>query len=363
MNIQLGERIRELRKRDGRKQEDLANALGVTAQAVSRWEADKCCPDLSLIPAIANYFHITIDYLFGYDFDREQKIKEYVQEAHRSLIQNVDLTKIIRKLRKALEEYPDEHDLLSPLAQALYLKGIEEKDRPNAYLEESARIYDKLVEKNTDHMQALIQVYCQLGEYEKAEQRARSQTPIVKSREILLTSLYQGEKGKKFFGEAILTLLHEMESVMDNAIGWNEELSSSEKGLEISLTMRELYERVFDGNDYGKFHSDLCMLNLRCAKIAIKLRDHERALQYWEAAYVHYAEHSKILDIALGKGTPVEEHYDSPLLENVGFTILPLVVCRPEYLVELMDRFPKKIQTKIRKAPEYKELFESIQDV
>ena len=74
MKLTLGEKIKELRKRDGRKQEDLASALGVTNQAVSRWEKDGSYPDMEMIPAIANYFGITIDELFGYENDREKKI-------------------------------------------------------------------------------------------------------------------------------------------------------------------------------------------------------------------------------------------------------------------------------------------------
>ena len=74
MKIRIGDKIRELRRRDDRRQEDLANALGVTCQAVSRWESDTGYPDMELIPAIANYFGITIDELFGYESDRDAKI-------------------------------------------------------------------------------------------------------------------------------------------------------------------------------------------------------------------------------------------------------------------------------------------------
>lgn len=66
MQVKIGEKIKELRKVTERKQEDLATALGVTPQAISRWEANGGYPDMEMIPSIANYFHISIDELFGY---------------------------------------------------------------------------------------------------------------------------------------------------------------------------------------------------------------------------------------------------------------------------------------------------------
>ena len=78
MNIKIGEKIKNLRARDGRKQEDLANALGVSPQAVSRWEANGGYPDMELLPAIANYFNVTIDELFGYSKDRQEKLKAII---------------------------------------------------------------------------------------------------------------------------------------------------------------------------------------------------------------------------------------------------------------------------------------------
>ena len=80
MEVKLGEHLRSLRRRDGRTQEDLAVALDVTPQAVSRWENGSCYPDMALIPAMANYFGVTIDELFGYRNDRDKKVDAIIQK-------------------------------------------------------------------------------------------------------------------------------------------------------------------------------------------------------------------------------------------------------------------------------------------
>ena len=68
-----------MRHRDGRTQEALAEALGVTSQAISRWESNGGYPDMEMIPSIANYFGVSIDELFGYDNVREKRIDEIVE--------------------------------------------------------------------------------------------------------------------------------------------------------------------------------------------------------------------------------------------------------------------------------------------
>lgn len=63
--VLLGEQIARNRKRLGLTQEGLAARLGVTNQAVSKWENDQSCPDLPLLPLLADLFGITLDALFG----------------------------------------------------------------------------------------------------------------------------------------------------------------------------------------------------------------------------------------------------------------------------------------------------------
>lgn len=65
MEETLGKRISAHRKRLGLTQDRLAELLGVTAQAVSKWENDQSCPDISMLPKLAQTFGITTDALLG----------------------------------------------------------------------------------------------------------------------------------------------------------------------------------------------------------------------------------------------------------------------------------------------------------
>lgn len=63
MNETIGNRIAKFRKAKGMTQEDLANQLGVSSQAVSKWENDASCPDISLLPQLSKVLGVTTDEL------------------------------------------------------------------------------------------------------------------------------------------------------------------------------------------------------------------------------------------------------------------------------------------------------------
>ena len=70
--MNIGNKIKALRLKSSTTQEALAEALGVSSQSVSKWENNVCAPDISLLPAISEFFGVTIDELF--DLSVEQKL-------------------------------------------------------------------------------------------------------------------------------------------------------------------------------------------------------------------------------------------------------------------------------------------------
>lgn len=80
MEMTLGKRIVQQRKKLGLTQEQLAEKLGVTAQAVSKWENDQSCPDISILPRLADIFGVTTDALLGRESERPVYQAEVVRE-------------------------------------------------------------------------------------------------------------------------------------------------------------------------------------------------------------------------------------------------------------------------------------------
>ncbi len=71
----FGERLSALRKLDGFTQQELADKLNVSNKTVSRWERDECAPDISLLPKIADIFHVSCDELLRNDYNEPTKNK------------------------------------------------------------------------------------------------------------------------------------------------------------------------------------------------------------------------------------------------------------------------------------------------
>lgn len=76
MNETIGNRIAKFRKVKGMTQEELASKLGVSAQAVSKWENDNSCPDISLLPELSRVLGVTTDELLTGKNDEVKLVPE-----------------------------------------------------------------------------------------------------------------------------------------------------------------------------------------------------------------------------------------------------------------------------------------------
>lgn len=100
--IYFGERLASYRKNLGLSQEGLAQLVGVTNQAVSKWESDQCCPDIMLLPTLADVFEISIDELFG----RSAPANEETPQQDAQADAQADAQTVIADL-----PWPDDNDL------------------------------------------------------------------------------------------------------------------------------------------------------------------------------------------------------------------------------------------------------------
>lgn len=93
--MNIGNNISALRKKKGITQEELANELGVSAQAVSKWENNSSCPDVSLLTQIADYFGVSVDALLR---EQEEVIVDKAENNDGNVKSNDDKKNIVIKV-------------------------------------------------------------------------------------------------------------------------------------------------------------------------------------------------------------------------------------------------------------------------
>ncbi|MBR6768140.1 MAG: helix-turn-helix transcriptional regulator [Clostridia bacterium] len=338
MQLNLGTKIRELRKRDGRTQDNLAEALGVSAQAVSRWESGGSYPDMEMIPAIANYFHVSIDELFGYSKDREERLKTILSKAEKAIGENGDMTECVEMLRAATEEFPSEYKVYMNLGAALVLLGWKkhgarsytkdgsdyafedtEYNAQNLYWQEALRAYEKALTmdiSSEDRDVATLQLvyhYAKMGYFDKATALASKQNSILMSREFLLSSANEGETKDKYQGEAIIEVLTALKTVIANAVSTRVSLFTKKEGVTLLIELARLYESIFSDGRCGVGHYHICGLYLKAAFLEAKFgKDTDQAFEYFKKGF----EHKKVYESIRNQG---EYQYTAPLVSKVTF--------------------------------------------
>lgn len=216
MSISIAKIIKTLRARKGITQEELALHLGVTSQAISKWERNEGYPDITMLPIIANFFEISTDELLGVNVAKKSEaIKTIVTNAN-AFYHHGDLYNARRILEDGLTEYPNAHRLLLELIQLKYESPYANRVEKDAVIGSSIVILERILNESNDSAirnfatALLIRHYRYQGQHQKALALAKGQTDMNNSSTILLCDLMEGDERLRHIQHAVRLTLEEL---------------------------------------------------------------------------------------------------------------------------------------------------------
>ncbi|MBE6930456.1 MAG: helix-turn-helix transcriptional regulator [Ruminococcaceae bacterium] len=185
----IGQRIRQFRREQGLTQEKLAETLGVTCQAVSKWETGETYPDITLLPTLANLFGVSVDSLLGMDALNAANAPKNTYGTAHTLFREHRYAECAKVLQDALRVHPGDAGYLSELAFTLALT-----EEPNAVSEAVHLCEQALAANGSEKLRhtaraGLCLLYMKAGESEKAMQLARQLPHVRESREEIMSVL------------------------------------------------------------------------------------------------------------------------------------------------------------------------------
>ena len=265
MTIKIGSRIKELRREQNVTQDGLAEAIGVTPQAISRWESETGYPDIEFLPAIADFFAVSIDELIGYRMSEREAELSRIKEEMKRLSEVGTIDERINFSRNALIRFPGDREIKNQLAVSLYFRYQEQKDESS--LEEAKTLSNSVLENCTDlylrssAINTLIGIFKETGEPEEALKLTEMLVPMKFCREFALSGGVGDGKTEWYIQDEIDKLTDCLGTAIEN-LALNDDLPNDEstwnKKIEMLEISNKLYRLIY-GDDLMFYHVRLAM--------------------------------------------------------------------------------------------------------
>ena len=309
----LGQRIKELRKKNDLTQERLADYLGVTYQSVSKWETGVTMPDLALILPMAKFLHVTTDELLGAKEEdkRLAELEELYQEALRGRGDETPLA----LSGKATDEYPGNMMWLNRYAWDVWCYAIDNIPDGEAFeveREKAIKLFDRVI-GNTDDIEqkasaitGIVGCYCGKGWVTEAKRYVDlypdTEISLLQKRNLVANCLKDDEQ-KAYRQQSLEMALREL---VDRLI-WYDNFGNDDSN---TAAYGVITAVISDGN-YLEYHRDISRIHLKHAETAVQNGAYENAMALVKKALYHAKEFDKIEADHRG-----EYRYTAPTLDR-----------------------------------------------
>ncbi len=366
MLIKIGTQIRALRKQAGMTQEALAEAIGVTAQAISKWESEAGYPDIEYIPVLANLFAVDIDTLFAHDASaHEAKIARLCADYDAATRTYAAIDERIAMMREAIAAYPGDDRLLIRLADALTDRWVNGLGWDNQYqhingkwvyapafvrattgYQEPLAIAERIYGRSTDpdtrrRCRAILRaLYANLAEKEKL---LALSTDCTQSPDDFLYGALStfDDPDARMYSQRLLMYGEHLLRV--HLPAQTRDPGQKEAALKLLISLNDL---IFGDTDRGFYHSKTAGLYTDLANLCLRQNRPDEAIDALETAVDHTAAFDRYLAAIRATGSYA---YASPFLdaardEEKDITATPAL---PELLERTLldenDTFWKKL--------------------
>lgn len=263
MKLEFGEKVRSLRTERGLTQEKLADFLGVSFQAVSKWERGDTVPDIYMLPSIASFFGVTTDYLLSYDVNKEKDISEY-EKKYYQLWQARDGEALVSVMKEAIVRYPAEYRLLVRYLNALVWHKGKSNEAIIEAKNEIIAVYERIIDNCTADSirmwakKIIIGFYIKLSSIEgtgitiKDAEDILNEMPLMQnSRDYMFCRFYKDERRDMVSKAAVSELLYLLNDVITVNWVYRSDIHLKDK-INALESLISVNKTVYTNEDFGK---------------------------------------------------------------------------------------------------------------